>query len=142
MAYNKNNIFAKILNGTAPCVKIAETKKTLTFMDIMPAAPGHCLIIPKFPAEDIFTLPPDWAATLICETQRIAVAVKKALDCAGIVVLQLNGAAAGQTVFHLHFHIIPRAVDDVPPTLHGRKMVQTDMLQPIADKIIANLNGD
>lgn len=142
MAYNKNNIFAKILSGDAPAIKIAETEEVLAFMDIMPAAPGHCLVIPKFPAEDIFSLPENWTSKLICETQRIAVAVKKALDCAGIVILQLNGEAAGQTVFHIHFHIIPRSANDAPPTLHGRKMVEANELQPIADKIITQLNGD
>lgn len=139
MAYDENNIFAKILRGEAPCVKVAEGDDWLCFMDIMPVAHGHCLVIPKYPAENIFSLPPAIAASTLCATQKIAGAVKAALKCDGIVLLQLNGEAAGQTVFHLHFHIIPRDNGDAPPTLHGRKMVQVETLEPIAKKISTQL---
>lgn len=139
MAYDENNIFAKILRGEAPCVKVAEGDDWLCFMDIMPAANGHCLIIPKYPAADIFSLPPTLAANTLRATQKIAKAMKAALACDGIVLLQLNGAAAGQTVFHLHFHLIPRDDGDAPPTLHGRTMVDAATLQPLAEKIKTQL---
>ena len=141
MAYDDANIFAKILRGDAPCVKVAEGADWLCFMDIMPAAEGHCLVVPKYPAEDIFSLPPEFAASVIKATQEISRAVKQVLGSDGIVILQLNGEAAGQTVFHLHFHIIPRKANDAPPTLHGRTMVEASTLQPIADKIAKALNS-
>jgi len=77
-------------------------------MDVMPQADGHALVIPKVEAESIFDLPPDSLAATILATQRVARAVKKAFDAPGVMIAQLNGAAAGQSVFHIHFHVLPR----------------------------------
>src|SRR5262249_3433648 len=106
MAYDPNNVFAKILRGELPSVKVFEDERTLSFMDIMPATDGHTLVIPKEPAETIFELSSEGAADLIKTTKRVAHAVKVALDCPGVMLAQLNGTAAGQTIPHIHFHIL------------------------------------
>ena len=103
-------------------------------MDVMPQADGHVLVIPKEPAENILDLSPEGAAALMATTQKVAKAVKKALDAPGIMLAQLNGAAAGQSVFHVHFHIIPRSAG-VDLGLHARAMVDPKSLEPIAAKI-------
>jgi len=108
MAYDKDNIFARIIRGEIPCHKVYEDADTLAFMDIMPQAEGHTLVLPKAAGEDIFTLPPDALAAAIRTAQKIARAVKQAFSPPGIMIAQLNGHAAGQSVFHLHFHVIPR----------------------------------
>ena len=138
MAYDPNNIFAKILRGEIPCVKVYEDAKTLAFMDVMPQADGHVLVIPKEAAENVFELSPEGAAALMATTQRIAKAVKKGLGVPGIMIVQLNGAAAGQTVFHVHFHIIPAPARDFK--LHAREMEKPEKLKAIAEKIKAALN--
>src|SRR5262249_25409788 len=99
MAYNDNNIFAKILRGEIPSIKVYEDDKTFPFMDVMPQADGHTLIVPKERAEYIFDLSPAGAAAMIQTTQKIAKAVKKAFNPDGLVLTQFNGPAAGQTVF-------------------------------------------
>jgi histidine triad (HIT) family protein len=137
MAYDPSNIFARILRGELPSVKVFEDSKTLAFLDIMPATEGHTLVIPKEQAESIFDLSPDGAADLIKATKRIATAVKKALNCPGLMLAQLNGAAAGQSVPHVHFHILPRTQANF--SLHGRTMVDPKTLEPIAAKIRAAL---
>ena len=134
MAYDTNNIFAKILRGEIPSVKVFEDGKTLAFMDVMPQADGHVLVVPKEPAESIFDLSPEGATALIATTQKVAKAVRKGLDVPGVMLAQLNGAAAGQSVFHVHFHIIPRR-GGVDMKLHARDMVDPKMLEPIAAKI-------
>lgn len=108
MAYDPSNIFARILRGEIPCHKVFEDDNTLSFMDIMPQAEGHTLVVPKTPGEDIFELPAEALVATIRTTQRVAIAVRKAFDPPGIMIAQLNGAPAGQSVFHLHFHIVPR----------------------------------
>ena len=108
MAYDDNNVFAKILRGEAPCHRVYEDEMTLAFMDIMPQTKGHTLVIPKEAAENIFDLSSDMLAATIVTTQKVAAAVRAAFEPAGMMVGQLNGAIAGQTVFHLHFHVIPR----------------------------------
>lgn len=109
MAYDSNNIFARILRGELPCISVYEDDATLAFMDIMPQADGHVLVIPKEAAETLLDLSPEAAAATVHTTQKLARAVKQALNADGIFVCQLNGAAAGQTVPHCHFHIIPRS---------------------------------
>lgn len=108
MAYDPSNVFARILRGEIPCHKVYEDDNTLAFMDIMPQAEGHVLVVPKTPGENIFELPPEALAATIRSTQKVAAAVKKAFDPPGVMIAQLNGAAAGQSVFHLHFHVVPR----------------------------------
>ena len=138
MAYDGNNIFAKILRGEVPSVKVFEDDKTLAFMDVMPQADGHTLVIPKEPAENIFDLSPEGAAALIRTTQKVARAVKKGLDAPGIMISQLNGRPAGQSVFHVHFHIIPRS-GGVDFRLHAREMESPEKLKALAEKIKAAL---
>jgi histidine triad (HIT) family protein len=138
MAYDSNNIFAKILRGDVPAVKIYEDDKTLAFMDVMPQADGHVLVIPKEAAENIFDLSPAGAAALMTTTQRIAKAVKKGLDVPGIMLAQLNGPASGQSVFHAHFHVIPRK-QGIDLGLHARAMENPGKLKTIAEKIKAAL---
>ena len=138
MSYDHNNVFAKILRGEIPCVKVFEDDRTLSFMDVMPQADGHVLVVPKEAAENILDLSPAGAAALIATTQKVAKAVKKALGAPGIMLAQLNGAAAGQSVFHIHFHIIPRSAG-VDMGLHARGMVDASILEPIAAKIRSSL---
>ena len=138
MAYDSNNVFAKILRGEIPAVKVYEDAKALAFMDVMPQADGHVLVIPKEPAENIFELSPEGAAALMAMTQKVAKAVKKGLNAPGIMVAQLNGAAAGQSVFHVHFHIIPRRAG-VDFRLHARAMESPEKLSAVAEKIKAAL---
>ncbi len=139
MAYDSNNIFAKILRGEIPSVKVFEDDKTLAFMDVMPQADGHVLVIPKEAAENIMELSADGAAALIATTQTVAKAVKKGLGVPGVMLAQLNGAAAGQSVFHVHFHVIPRT-GGVDMHLHARDMVDANTLEPIAAKIRSALS--
>ena len=136
--YDPNNIFAKILRGELPKIAVYENEHTLAFMDIMPAVEGHTLVIPKEPCEGIFGISQDALAATIHTTQKVAAAVKKGLGAPGIVVVQQNGSAAGQTIFHLHFHIIPRH-EGASLTFHGKAMVKPDVLEPVAAKIRAAL---
>jgi histidine triad (HIT) family protein len=134
LAYDTNNVFAKILRGEIPSVKVYEDAKTLAFMDVMPQAEGHVLVIPKEAAENLFDLSAEGAGAMMATTQKVAKAVKKALDVPGVMLAQLNGASAGQSVFHVHFHIIPRR-GGVDMKLHARDMVDPKTLEPIAAKI-------
>jgi histidine triad (HIT) family protein len=134
MAYDSNNIFAKILRGEIPCVKVYEDDKTFALMDVMPEADGHVLVIPKESAENILDLSAAGLAALMAATQKVAKAVDKALAPDGILLKQYNRAAAGQSVFHVHFHIVPRW-EDMPMAPHGKVMVQAAILEPIAAKI-------
>ena len=138
MAYDNNNVFAKILRGEIPCVKLYEDDKTLAFMDVMPQAEGHALVIPKEAAENILDLSAEGAAAMMATTQKIAKAVKKGLNAPGIMLAMLNGAPAGQSVFHIHFHVIPRAAG-IDLGLHARAMVDSKTLEPVAAKIRAAL---
>ncbi len=136
MAYDNQNIFAKIIRGEMPCFKVYEDEHTLAFMDIMPQAEGHTLVIPKEPAENIFDLSPDGAAALARTAKKVAAAVRKATNAPGILLAQLNGAAAGQTVFHIHFHIIPRT-SGIDLALHAREKADFTKLKALAVKIVA-----
>ena len=138
LAYDPNNIFARILRSELPKVAVYEDAATLAFMDIMPSVEGHVLVIPKEPAESILDLSPEGAAAVMATTQRIARAVKKALDVPGVMLVQLNGAAAGQSVPHIHFHVLPRQ-EGLDLKLHGRAMVDPKTLEPVAAKIRAAL---
>lgn len=136
MAYDPNNIFAKIVRGEAPCFKVYEDAHTLAFMDIMPQAEGHTLVIPKEGAESIFDLSPEGAAAMIKTTKKIAAAVQEVTKAPGILLAQLNGAAAGQTVFHIHFHVIPRW-SGLDLKLHAREPANFEHLKALAVKIAA-----
>ena len=134
MVYDPNNIFAKILRGEIPCVKIHEDDRTLAFMDVMPEAEGHVLVVPKESAENILDLSPQGLAAMMATTQKLAKAVDKALAPDSILLKQYNRAAAGQSVFHVHFHIVPRW-EGAALAPHGKVMVEAARLEPIAAKI-------
>ena len=134
MAYDTNNIFAKILRGEIPSVKVYEDAKTLAFMDVMPEAEGHVLVVPKEGAETILDLSPEGMTAMMAATQKVARAVDKALEPDGILLKQYNRPAAGQSVFHVHFHIVPRW-EGMSLAPHGKVMVEASRLEPIAAKI-------
>ena len=139
MSYDDQNIFAKILRGELPAIKIYEDDRTLAFMDIMPQADGHALVIPKTPAVTLLDLPADDAAYTIQIVQKVAKAIEVALDAKGIVLMQLSGAAAGQTVPHVHFHLIPSSVHELGK--HAAQMGDQQKIAGFAEKIKAVLNG-
>lgn len=107
-AYDDDNVFAKILRGELPAHKVYEDEATLAFMDIMPRAPGHVLVIPKAPCRTILDAPPEALSAVIATVQKVGRAVKEAFDADGLTIQQFNESAGGQVVFHLHFHVIPR----------------------------------
>lgn len=137
MAYDQQNIFAKILRGDLPAIKVYEDERTLAFMDIMPQADGHTLVIPKTPATTLLDLPADDAAYTIQIVQKIAKAIEKGLDTQGIVLMQLSGEAAGQTVPHVHFHLIPKSVHEL--NQHATQMGDQEKIKALAEKIKAAL---
>jgi histidine triad (HIT) family protein len=139
MAYDQSNIFARILRGEIPAHKVHEDAQTLAFMDVMPQSAGHALVIPKSEAENLFDLAPESLAATILTTQRIARAVKKAFDPPGVLVAQLNGLGAGQSVFHVHFHVIPR-YEGLDLKLHARELADPQVLARQAEKIRAALD--
>ena len=140
MAYDRNNVFAKILRGEIPSHKVYEDAHTLAFMDVMPQADGHTLVIPKIEAESLFDVPPEALAATIVTTQRVAKAVKAAFAAPGVLVAQLNGSAAGQSVFHIHFHIVPRSAG-LDLKLHAREMADPAVLAAHAERIRAALGS-
>lgn len=137
MNYDDQNIFAKILRGEIPCTKVYEDDKTLAFMDIMPQADGHTLVIPKEPAITLMDLSPESAAYTINIVQKVAKAIQTALGAKGIVLMQLNGSKAGQTVPHIHFHLIPSSIHELGK--HAAQMGDMDKIKQLAEKIRAEL---
>jgi histidine triad (HIT) family protein len=137
MAYDDQNIFARILRGELPAIKIYEDEQVLAFMDIMPQADGHALVIPKTPAVTLLDLPADAAAYTIQIVQKIARAIETALDAKGIVLMQLSGEAAGQTVPHVHFHLIPSSIHQLGR--HAAQIGDQAKIQALAEKIKAAL---
>jgi histidine triad (HIT) family protein len=107
-AYDPNNIFAKILRGELPCYKVYEDDKAFAFLDIMPRAPGHTLVLPKAPARNILDVAPDDLAHVIKVAQKIAKVSVQVFGADGVTMQQFNEGAGGQVVFHLHVHVIPR----------------------------------
>ncbi|ESQ83887.1 hypothetical protein AEAC466_11200 [Asticcacaulis sp. AC466] len=138
--YDPTNIFAKILAGDIPSVKVYEDDRTLSFMDVFPQSKGHTLVIPKVAACNLFDIPADDLQNLIVQTQRIGRAVRDALTPDGIRIAQFNGEASGQTVFHIHFHIIP-VWDDTAERPHAAgKMADMAELKDVAAQIQAKLS--
>ena len=134
MTYDPNNIFAKILCGEIPSVKVFENDRTLAFMDVMPETKGHLLVVPKEPAQDVLDLSSEGMAAMMATVQKLARAVDKALSPDGILLKQYNRAPAGQTIFHVHFHIVPVFEGDrLAP--HAKAMVDPKILEPIAAQI-------
>jgi histidine triad (HIT) family protein len=134
MAYDENNIFAKVLRGEIPCHKIYEDGNTLAFLDIMPRTEGHALVITKEKARDLFDVRPEALAKLMAVVQTLAPQIKEAVGAEGVLIQQFNGAAAGQTVFHLHVHIIPRKAGEALKP-HAGKMADQAQLAATAEKI-------
>ncbi len=137
-SYDPDNIFAKILRGEFPCYRVYEDDKTLAFLDIMPRAPGHTLVLPKAPARNILDVPADDLAHAIKVAQRIAKAGMTVFDAQGVTIQQFNESAGGQVVFHLHVHVIPRkeGVAMKPPASEKEK---PDVLAQQAEKLKAAL---
>jgi histidine triad (HIT) family protein len=138
--YDKNNIFAKILRGELPAYKVYEDDKALAFLDIMPRAPGHTLVLPKAPARNLLDIQPDDLAHVMKVTQKVAKAALKAFDAEGVTVQQFNEKAGGQVVFHLHVHVIPRkeGVALKPPASEKEK---PEVLAEHAEKLKKALGG-
>lgn len=136
--YDPNNIFAKILRGEMPCVRVFEDEVALAFMDVFPQTEGHVLVVPKgIQARNFLDLPEASVGEYMLRVQKVARAVEAGLKPDGLRVIQFNGAPAGQTVFHLHFHIIPMR-DGVPMGAHASGgMKSAADLEPVAAKIRA-----
>ena len=136
-AYDDQNIFAKILRGEIPCVKVYEDNVTLCFMDIFPRADGHCLVIPKTPCRNMLDASARQLTDCMNTVNKVAHAAMKGLGADGITLQQFNEAAGGQEVFHLHFHILPRfdGISLRPPGQAG----DMDQIKDICNKIAAQL---
>ena len=134
MTYDANNIFAKILRGEIPSQKVYEDPDALVIMDAMPQSPGHTLIIPKAPSRNLLDADPEMLARLAPLVQKIMRAVKEAFAADGVTLVQFNEPASGQTVFHLHFHVIPR-IEGTPLKPHTGAMEDSDVLAANAEKV-------
>lgn len=140
MAYDTNNIFARILRGELPSHRVYEDDDTVAFMDVMPQATGHALVLPKAPSRNLLDADPAVFASLLSTVQKVARAAKEAFDADGVLVSQFNEAAAGQSVYHLHVHIIP-CFDGVPLKPHTGEMEKPEVLAANAEKLRAALQG-
>jgi histidine triad (HIT) family protein len=139
-SYDPNNIFAKILRGELPCHKVYENDKTLAFLDIMPRAPGHTLVLPKAPARNLLDVDPADLAHVMQAAQKIARASVKVFNADGVTVQQFNESAGGQVVFHLHVHVIPRK-EGVPLKPPASVKEEANVLSDQALKLAAALRG-
>ncbi len=139
-AYDPNNIFAKILRGELPCHKVYEDERAFAFLDIMPRAPGHTLVIPKSAARNLFDVETDDLVHVARVVQKVARAALVAFEADGITIQQFNESAGGQVVFHLHMHVIPRkeGVAMKPPASEKEK---PDVLAAHAQKLAAALKA-
>ncbi|WP_407174952.1 HIT family protein [Bradyrhizobium sp. STM 3562] len=139
-AYDNNNVFAKILRGEFPCYKVYENEHVLAFLDIMPRAPGHTLVIPKAPARNILDINEEDYLHVARATRIIARAAKTAFNADGVTIQQFNEAAGGQVVFHLHVHVMPRqeGIALLPP---ASRREDVKVLEDHADKLISALKG-
>ena len=137
-AYDDSNVFAKILRGEIPAHKVYEDERTLAFMDVMPQGEGHTLVVPKAPSRGLLDAEPEALAALIQTVQRVGRAVRAAFQADGLTVFQYNEPAGGQTVFHLHVHIVPRR-EGVPLRRHEGGMADNAVLAEQARRIRAAL---
>ncbi|KAB2751672.1 HIT family protein [Brucella anthropi] len=136
--YDDNNIFAKILRGEIPSTRVYETDDVIAFMDVMPQGTGHTLVVPKTASRNLLDAKPETLANVVQVVQKIAQAVKKAFNADGVTVMQFNEPASGQTVYHLHFHVIPR-FEGVALKPHTGQMEDAAVLSANAEKIRAAL---
>ena len=134
MAYDANNVFAQILEGKMPAHKVFENDHTLAFLDIMPVSVGHTLIIPKAAVQNIFELEHAPGSEVFKTTKKVAHGIQASLNPTGLIITQLNGTDAGQTVFHYHMHIIP-VYEKMPLRMHGKEIEDSEALAKTA-KII------
>lgn len=139
-AYDPNNIFAKILRGELPCHKVYEDDRALAFLDIMPRAPGHTLVLPKKPARNLLDIDPEDLAHVMKVSQKIAIAAKSVFRADGITLQQFSEPAGGQIVFHLHVHVIPR-MDGIALKPPASFKEETSVLSDQALKLSAALKG-
>jgi histidine triad (HIT) family protein len=137
-AYDDSNVFAKILRGEIPSVRIYETDEVVAIMDAMPQSQGHCLVIPRVPSRNLLDASPEVLAVLLLEAAKVARAVMAAFAADGVTVMQFNEAPAGQTVFHLHVHVLPRYAG-VELQAHGSGMADPALLREQAEAIRAHL---
>lgn len=135
MTYDDTNIFAKILREEIPCHRVYEDDKTLAFMDVMPQAKGHVLVIPKCQAVELTDLPLDYATAVFATAQKVVEAQRRALGVEGVVQMQLNHTKAGQSVFHYHMHLIPTHVHELGK--HEGGFADQNELAELASKIRA-----
>jgi histidine triad (HIT) family protein len=136
--YDQNNIFARILRGEIPSTRVYEDDAAVAFMDVMPQGPGHTLVVPKAASRNLLDADAATLGPLMAATQKVARAVKAAFAADGVTIMQFNEPASGQTVFHLHVHIIPR-FDGVPLKPHTGEMEKPEVLNAHAEKIRAAL---
>ncbi|AHB49702.1 HIT family hydrolase [Hyphomicrobium nitrativorans NL23] len=140
MAYDNDNIFAKILRGEIPCHKVFENDDVIAFMDVMPQGPGHTLVVPKAASRNLLDADPAVLGKLLPLVQKIALAVKEAFTADGVSIFQYNEAAGGQSVFHLHIHVVPRH-EGVPLGRHSDTMEDQAVLAANAEKVRAALGA-
>jgi histidine triad (HIT) family protein len=138
--YDTNNVFAKILRGEIPSHKVYEDDSVIAFMDVMPQGPGHTLVVPKAASRNLLDADPAVLAKLLPVAQKIAHAVKSAFAADGVSVFQYNEPAGGQSVFHLHVHVVPR-FEGVALKPHSGKMEDGAVLAANADKVRKALTG-
>ena len=139
-AYDPSNIFAKILRGEIPSHRVYEDDAVVAFMDVMPQGLGHTLVVPKAPSRNLLDADPSTLGPLFTVVKQVALAVKKAFGADGVTVLQFNEPASGQTVYHLHVHVIPR-FEGIALKPHTGQMEKPEVLAENASKIRAVLNG-
>lgn len=140
MGYDDTNIFARILRGELPSHRVYEDDAVVAFMDVMPQGTGHTLVVPKAPSRNLLDSDPATLGPLFAVVRKVAQAVKTAFSADGVTVMQFNEPASGQTVFHLHVHVIPR-FEGVPLKPHTGQMEKPEVLAANADRVRAILNG-
>ncbi|MFQ6370571.1 HIT family protein [Shewanella sp. YIC-542] len=136
--YDPNNVFARILRGELPCIRVYEDDDTLAFMDIMPQMPGHLLVLPKAPAVTLYQLPDEAALACMRTLKKVGMALQQALNVEGTTVVQHNGSFAGQSVPHVHFHLLPGPLKGLKP--HAQISGDQQQMAAIAERIRHYLN--
>ena len=139
-AYDTDNIFAKILRGEIPSHRVYEDEAIVAFMDVIPQGPGHTLVVPKAPSRNLLDADPSTFGPLFTVVRKVARAVKQGFGADGVTVMQFNEPASGQTLYHLHVHVIPR-FDGIPLKPHTGGMEKPEVLAESAEKIRAALRS-
>ena len=142
MALDDDCVFCKIIRGEIPSFKVFEDDRTLAFMDINPVAEGHALIVPKYHTPNIYEAPEEWLGPTLASVGRVARAVRDEVAPDGINVLQANGPGAAQSVFHIHFHVIPRTLEDGLTMNWGLKSGDMDAIGTLAERLAGRIAED